>query len=118
MIDTVAMAVAADHLRCRALATMIRREHLSAEQVARRIRLSARRDRGELGAVIILCGGIARHAVDPSHWQDRGERGIVLAMIERIRFAECNRLAVQLVRRHWGEIAKNGRPACSRVSRA
>jgi hypothetical protein len=104
-VDCVAMAVAADHLRCRALATMIRREQLSAEQVARRIRLSARRDRGELGAVIILCGGIARHAVDPAHWQDRGERELALSLIEQVRFAEVDRLAVQLVRRHWGEIS-------------
>jgi hypothetical protein len=34
---------------------------------------------------------------------DLAQRGLV--------FAEADRLALQLVRRHWAEIAKNGRPS-------
>jgi hypothetical protein len=105
MIDTIAMSVAARAVGFHAVAEIIERDNLSPEGVARLFRLSARFDRKRAAAIVILAGTVARYSADPSHWQDRGERELALSLIERFRFAEIDRLAVQLVRRHWGEIS-------------
>jgi hypothetical protein len=110
MIDHAAMAVAARACGRRAVAAEIEAKQLGPEGVARLFRLSARRDRGHIAAVI-LSGSIARSASDPRNWRDQGERELALSLIPLWRFAECDRQAVCIVRRHWGEIAKNGRPS-------
>jgi hypothetical protein len=111
MIDHAAMACAARACGCHAVAAEIEAKGLDAEGVVRLLKLSARRDRGQIAAVVLLAGAIARHAVDRDRWQDRGERALVLSLIPRERFAEADRRATQLVRSHWGEITKNGRPS-------
>jgi hypothetical protein len=105
MIGVVAMAVAARASGCEAVASAIETNQLGPEGVARLFRMSARRDRGQVAAVVILAGSIARHAIERDCWRDKGERELALSMIERWRFAECDRIAVAIVRRHWGEIA-------------
>jgi hypothetical protein len=105
------MACAARAYGCRAVAAEIEAKVLSPEAVARLFRISARKDRGHVAAIVILAGSIARSAADPAHWRDKGERELALSMVERLQFAEIDRQAVRIVRAHWGEIAKNGRPS-------
>jgi hypothetical protein len=106
MIDHAAMAVAARACGCRAVADEIEAKHLTAEGVARLFRLSARRDRGHIAAIVILAGVAARFSLDRQGFQDHGERELVLALIAPWQFAEADRQALRLVRAHWGEIAK------------
>jgi hypothetical protein len=72
--------------------------------VARLFRLSARRDRGAVAAVVILAGVVARFSADRESFQDRGERELVSTLIPIWQIAEADRQAVTLVRRHWREI--------------
>jgi hypothetical protein len=114
MPDMIASRAAACAARCcgfRAVADEIMANQLGPEAIARLFRLSARRDRGHIAAVVVLCGSIARNAADPDHWHDYGERELALSLIERSWFAEADRQAVRIVRAHWGEIAKNSRPS-------
>jgi hypothetical protein len=108
MIDTVAMVTAAKACGCQAVAAQIEAKALSPEGVARLFRLSARSDR--VAAIVILAGSIARSAADPGQWRDKGKRELAISLIERFQFAECDRLALRLVRRHWAEITKAPAP--------
>jgi hypothetical protein len=66
MIEHAAMACACRRLGYGAIGDRIVASHLDAEAVARLFRLSARRDRGHIAAIVVLSGSIARHAIDPS----------------------------------------------------
>jgi hypothetical protein len=69
MIDHAAMACAARACGYRAVAAEIEAKHLGPEAVARLFKVSARRDRGHVAAVVILAGSIARSASDPPNWR-------------------------------------------------
>jgi hypothetical protein len=105
LIDTVAMAVAARACGCKAVAAEIEAKRLGPEAIVRLFRISARRDRGHIAAVVILAGTIAGSASDPHNWRDHGERELALTLIPIWQVAEADRQAVRIVRAHWGEIS-------------
>jgi hypothetical protein len=112
MIDTIAMSVAARAVGYRAVADMIERDHLSPEGVGRLFRLSARYDRKRAAAIVVIAGVVAKFSADREAFNGgEAERALVAALIPRHEIAEADRQAVRIVRAHWGEITKNGRPS-------
>jgi hypothetical protein len=82
MIDTVAMAVAAKACGCRAVAAEIEAKQLGPGGLVKLLRLSARRDRGVVAAVVILAGVVARFSADREGFDGgEAERELALSLI-------------------------------------
>jgi hypothetical protein len=106
MIDHAAMAVAAKACGYAAIGDAIMAKSLGPEATVRLFRLCAARDRNRAAAIVLIAGVVARYSTNREAF-DGGEleRQLVATLIPRAQLAEVDRLAVQICRRHWREIA-------------